>query len=511
MGVGAIGNEVGYYGYGAVGRNNRTNEENMFSALGSATSETTSSSNGKTIGIMTVGDIGYLAKYADSSTPADPIIKVGNYEVKINEVDPNNATQLEMFAWTSYMEDAGLIEKHGMSSYSKMKAYAVQSQYDGVCSGIYDGGSNTQDFWGKKQNWSAIISNAKNIFANMPDTYSQSLECGKLLSYFDKWNAEVSKRTNQTDYHQMLLEHMDQLHEKIKNGETEQEFQIGGQSMTVKEWDKLLSRFDTAEEALREIEKEDAERVEESSDFIKDKTVVLTARYTTYKSQGSYIDPNKPDTTVQTGYIGRVFYTSEGIVYHRSGYNSKEGTVKDTSEWVIKYDSDDDYERIMNFLDKIPEDDNLIFTTRQSFWEDFVSGKIDEDSFLEYYQTLDHGTANFIKTDENGKTYLDKEMVNSEYFQYFGLQQIKTVPYEDLQRGLEESAARDKGYIHSQEDTTPSIYDALYEAFSEMEKSTYQFYGEEKTYSLDEWLQEIIQRAHIGLMDELFGGTVASK
>ena len=62
----------------------------------------------------------------------------------------------------------------------------------------------------------------------------------------------------------------------------------------------------------------------------------------------------------------------------------------------------------MNFLDKIPEDDNLIFTTRQSFWEDFVSGKIDEDSFLEYYQTLDHGTANFIKTDENGKTYLDK-------------------------------------------------------------------------------------------------------
>ena len=32
-----------------------------------------------------------------------------------------------------------------------------------------------------------------------------------------------------------------------------------------------------------------------------------------------------------------------------------------------------------------------------------------------------------------------------------------------------------------------------------------------KTYSLDEWLQEIIQRAHIGLMDELFGGTVASK
>lgn len=509
MGIGAIGTESGYYGYGAASKGSRANKENMFLAVGSATSDTTSSSNGKTIGIMTVGDIGYLAKYADSSTPAEPIIKVGNYEVKINEVNPNDATQLEMFAWTSYMEDAGLIDKHGMSSYSKMKAYAMQSQFDGACSGIFDGGSNTQDFWSKKQNWSEIIRNAQNTYVNIPDTYSQSLECGKLLSYFDKWNSEVSQRNNNTDYQQMLLKHMNQLYEKIKNGETEQEFQIGGQSMTVKEWDELLSRFDTAEDALREISKEDAEYIEESSDSIKDKTAVLTARYTTYKSQGSYVDPNKPNATVQTGYMGRVFYTSEGIIYHRSGYNSKEGTVKDTSEWVVKYDSDDDYERIMNFLDKIPEDDSMIFTTRQSFWEDFVSGKIDADSFLEYYQTLDHGTANFIKTDENGKTYLDKEMVSSEYFQYFGLQQIKTVPYEDLQKGLEESAAREKGYIHFQEDTTLSIYDVLHEVFSEMDKSTYQFYGEEKTYSLDEWIQEIIQRAHMGLIDELFGGVVA--
>ncbi len=75
-----------------------------------------------------------------------------------------------------------------------MKSYAVQSQYDGVCSGIYDGGSNESDFWNKKQNWSAIIENAKNTYAGMKETYSQSLECGKLLSYFEKWMTELANK-----------------------------------------------------------------------------------------------------------------------------------------------------------------------------------------------------------------------------------------------------------------------------------------------------------------------------
>ena len=208
MGIGAVGSEVGYYGYGVTGKGSGVKEQNsFFSTIGSATKETTSSSNGKTIGIMTVGSNGYLAKYADSSTPADPIIKVGDYEVRINDVDINNATQLEMFAWTSYMEDSGQIEKQGMSTYSKMKSFAVQSQFDGVCSGIYDGGTNENDFWNKKQDWSAIIENAKNTFAGMKETYSQSLECGKLLSYFEKWMTEMAnKKTGHEENHQQLMD-----------------------------------------------------------------------------------------------------------------------------------------------------------------------------------------------------------------------------------------------------------------------------------------------------------------
>ena len=163
MSIGAVGYSTDFYRAGY--RKNSSNDSvSKFTTMGSATQETTSSNNGKTIGVTTAGNTGLLAKYADSSTPAEPIIKVGDYEVRVNDIDPNNATELEMFALMSYMEDVGMIEKHGMASYSKMKAYASQSEYDGVCSGIYD----EQAFWDKKQDWFAIIDNAKQTFSAPP-------------------------------------------------------------------------------------------------------------------------------------------------------------------------------------------------------------------------------------------------------------------------------------------------------------------------------------------------------
>ncbi|WP_026499018.1 hypothetical protein [Butyrivibrio sp. WCD2001] len=44
---------------------------------------------------------------------AEPVVKVGKYEVRINDVDPQNATRMEMFALLSYMDDQGLTDNHG--------------------------------------------------------------------------------------------------------------------------------------------------------------------------------------------------------------------------------------------------------------------------------------------------------------------------------------------------------------------------------------------------------------
>ena len=240
MSIGAVGYSTDFYRAGY--RKNSSNDSALkFTTMGSATQETTSSNNGKTIGVTTAGNTGLLAKYADSSTPAEPIIKVGDYEVRVNDVDPNNATELEMFALMSYMEDVGMIEKHGMASYSKMKAYASQSEYDGVCSGIYD----EQAFWDKKQDWFAIIDNAKQTFSGMTETYSQSVECGKLLSYFEKWNTKVSSRD-------LFREAVQKFHDDNQLTAQELKEEKDWREMTDEEWDKMLEGVDEYIDAFKE-------------------------------------------------------------------------------------------------------------------------------------------------------------------------------------------------------------------------------------------------------------------
>ena len=240
MSIGAVGYSTDFY-HAGYRKNSSNDSASKFTTMGSATQETTSSNNGKTIGVTTAGNTGLLAKYADSSTPAEPIIKVGDYEVRVNEVDPNNATELEMFALMSYMEDVGMIEKHGMASYSKMKAYASQSEYDGVCSGIYD----EQAFWDKKQDWFAIIDNAKQTFSGMTETYSQSVECGKLLSYFEKWNTKVSSRD-------LFREAVQKFCDDNRLTEHELKEEKDWREMTDEEWDKMLEGVDEYIDAFKE-------------------------------------------------------------------------------------------------------------------------------------------------------------------------------------------------------------------------------------------------------------------
>lgn len=180
MGIGALavdyGNRNGYYG---VGQTMVESQDTSFGdeLSGKATSISQSSGEGKRIGITTVGDRGYIAMYADSSTEEDPVVKVGKYEVRINDVDPANATRMEMFALLSYMDDKGLTDNHGMSSYSKMKAYSSQAEYNGFVKGIED--DNLA--WTEKRDWISILNNAKETFLKIPETYRQAMNIDKLV------------------------------------------------------------------------------------------------------------------------------------------------------------------------------------------------------------------------------------------------------------------------------------------------------------------------------------------
>jgi len=226
-----------------------------FSCMGSATSLSESSDNGKRIGLTAVGNVGYIAMYADSSTEQDPIVKVGDYEVRVKDVNPNNATKMEMFALMSYMDDKGITNNTGMKSFNKMTAYSSQAEYNGYCSGIYDENAA----WTVERDWIGILGNAKETFFSIPQTYNQGLECEKIIENLKKWS-DTSSDDENTDYQKILSERKNEIYEKVKNGDTEESFQIGGSSFTEKEWDKLLAEVDDITEEMRKAMREEHEK-----------------------------------------------------------------------------------------------------------------------------------------------------------------------------------------------------------------------------------------------------------
>lgn len=87
-------------------------------------------------------------------------------------------------------------------------------------------------------------------------------------SYYTQYpgNTDVkdTSGTTQTeevkDYGKLLEEKRNELWTKIMNGETEATYQIGGQSFTEKEWERLLKRVDTEIETEEDEERASDEK-----------------------------------------------------------------------------------------------------------------------------------------------------------------------------------------------------------------------------------------------------------
>lgn len=153
--------------------------------MGSATREATGNGDGKNIGVMAIGNQAYLAQYSENSTLANPIVKVGDYEISVNDVDPENATEFEMFALMSHLDKTGQSRNEGMSSFSQMRTYSQQAERNGFCSGIAD----ASEAWNSKRDWTKIIENAKKTYSQslVPEIYALTKKCVSLLDVMQTW------------------------------------------------------------------------------------------------------------------------------------------------------------------------------------------------------------------------------------------------------------------------------------------------------------------------------------
>ena len=257
------------------------------------------------------------------------------------------------------------------------------------------------------------------------------------------------------DMIQYIRLRMKEIFVLIQNGDEEASFQIGSSSFTVKEWEEFLKKFDNAEDAIKELMREElekraeeAERTETAEDAEEieksEKAVTAVTEKETMHATGSAaavggdaIDALVSESTKCT-YPSSVpgqkdiqyitWYTEEGIFCRKAGQS--EGY-----EWSIAFEHKEDYRKVMEFLDRFDREDNLRFAAHENFWKDFLKGKIHIEGFMKFYEGTDHGVPDYTVT-KGDSMYVDRDKLP--WAKYMNFPGAKLYTREEMMRMQEE-------------------------------------------------------------------------
>lgn len=188
------------------------------------------------------------------------------------------------------------------------------------------------DFYEKESANAKSIANSGDMSANKKQITSyqgKSLEEWSQTDELEKLKGltgvSVADTEEAVDYAKFLEEKINEIFVKIQNGDTEPTYQIGAQSFTENEWGEFLDKFDSVEEAIQELMKEEQERKEAEEDVvINDLSTLLTTESTSCVYETA--DPDDDDIRYIT------WYTEEGIFCRKAGQT--EGY-----EWSIAFEN----------------------------------------------------------------------------------------------------------------------------------------------------------------------------
>lgn len=282
----------------------------------------------------------------------------------------------------------------------------------------------------------------------------------------DDEQKETENATEALTYREQILAHMEEMVKKVKDGTVEPAFQTGAQSFTIKEWEKLLADFDDAEEALQEQIKQLIAEVEEQAqkeamrravesgtaepDDVTNVSVPEAAQPKT-EAGGSVANPKTAGvkeesvTTVQvtdseelasllTDEVTKCTYPTDDpkhkhwyiTCYGQDGIRCKEAYFEDGKWvnkdcWSLSYTESGQYEKVMAFLQRFPQDANLRFAAHENFWKDFLAGEVDEDDFVHFFETSTKDGVPDYTYEKDGSTFIDREKAKyAKYMNSFG-------------------------------------------------------------------------------------------
>lgn len=230
-----------------------------------------------------------------------------------------------------------------------------------------------------------------------------------------------------------LRQQIDKMYRELKAGRKEPSFQIGAATYTITEWNEMLENFDEVQEEIREEIREEiakrAEHADQSQYLVKEESraekeadvlAAVSGKADPKKTEekARKCEPSNDDafvsmiTAEHTMAQFPVPEEEEGL--YITVYTKEEVYCRRAGEtepiWEIPLE-DGQYETIMAFLhsENFPEDDNFTFAASQSFWEDFLSGKLNVDGFLDFWNyRVENGIADIIDETEDGM-YINRE------------------------------------------------------------------------------------------------------
>ncbi len=193
------------------------------------------------------------------------------------------------------------------------------------------------------------------------------------------------------EYLQLIRDKIGEMYDKVENNETEESFQIGANSFTQSQWDKLLSEFDDIQETIRKLMREEFEKRQEQ----KVEQERLDAQYLKEEIAADTVTDIMADALISESVICEyplsdsetekvlhvVWYNEDGIYCKKMG--------QERLEWAITFDSNKQYQSVHEFMKRFDKDDNLSFAPNQNFWQDFLAGAFNVDEFIASFEIED--------------------------------------------------------------------------------------------------------------------------
>lgn len=255
--------------------------------------------------------------------------------------------------------------------------------------------------------------------------------------------ADTTASQENEDYREILKERINEIFVKIQNGDTEPSFQIGNQSFTIREWDEFLEKFDSVEEAIKELVEEEVEKSKEAA-YKHVKTDMLTQETVPARFPLDAVD--EKGNQIEDLYL--IAIDENGIRCCKAG--------SDQYEWEIVFTDKSQYEKATAFMGWASEHmDNFLFSAHENFWEDFLNGNMDEEGFKEFLEGTKNGIPNY-GISKGDSMYIDKSKV--QWAKYMNHPGAKFYTAQEMAEMLAETLENNKNSMTKLSGSYSEIY-----------------------------------------------------